>query len=142
MIRRAKPGDLKAIVELTMEYIEKHEPYPFCRADKDRITDTIRTAVTGAGNFSWVNEVDGKVEGTLCAAAHDFAFYQRKQISVLIFYNRVPGGAGLVKKFVKWFISRPALRAATIIMEISNPRLDRHLLKLGFKPMTMYVGER
>jgi len=142
MIRKAKPSDVNAIVKLTLEHIEKNDPYPFCRADKDRIKGSIKVAVSGPGNFAWVNEVDGVVEGALCAATHDFAFYQRKQVSVLVFYNRKPGGAILMKKFVKWFIGRPAIRACTIIMETANPRLDKHLMKLGFKPMTMYVGER
>ena len=142
MIRKAKPSDVNAIVGLTLEYIEKMDPYPFCRVDKDRVKDSIKVAVSGSGNFAWVNEVDGKVEGVLCAATHDFSFYQRKQVSVLVFYNRKPGGAGLMKKFVKWFIARPAIRACTVIMEVPNPRMDRHLVKLGFKPVTMYVGER
>jgi hypothetical protein len=149
-IRNATPSDIKAITELGIESLEINDPYPELRIDPYKVKDMATTVVSSASNFAWVSEIDGEVVGAVCALSHDCMFYERKQLSVVMYYCRVPKDGGrLIKKLVKWYRKRPALKLCMFTLEAGrdpiekakSEKVGRFLIKLGLKKeLPNYVG--
>jgi hypothetical protein len=143
MIRNATPSDIKAITELGIESLEVNDPYPQLRIDPDKVKDMATDLVSSAANFAWVSEIDGCVVGAVCGLSHDLMFYERKQLSVVMFYCRVPGDGGrLIKKLVEWYYTRPILKLCVFTLESNaDPKLGDFLVKMGLKrELPNYVG--
>lgn len=145
MIREAKPRDIDAITRLGIESLEVNNSYPTLRIDPAKVRTMATELVSSASNFAWVSEKDGKVVGAVCGLVHDLMFYERKQLSVVMFYCREPGDGGLlIRKLVKWFHSRPVLKLCMFTLEPdADPRIGRFLVKMGLsQEMPNYVGAK
>jgi hypothetical protein len=143
VIRNATPSDIKAITELGIESLEVNDPYPELRISPGKVKEMATELVTSAANFAWVSEIDGEVVGAVCGLSHDLMFYERKQLSVVMFYCRVPGDGGrLIKKLVDWYYSRPILKLCIFTLESnSDPKIGQFLVKRGLKrELPNYVG--
>ena len=142
MIRPANHGDIDILVELGIESLEVNDPYEELRIDKDKIRAMAKEVVSSASNFSWVSEKEGKVVGAVCGLSHDIMFYERKQLSVLLFYCREPGDGGLlIRRLVKWFHTRPILKMLVFTLERgADPKIGQFLGKLGLdRELPVYV---
>ena len=145
MIRKAKPCDIDIIVELGIESLEVNDPYPELVISTSKIRAMALDLVSAPSNFAWVYEKDGIVIGAVCGLVHDIMFYERKQLSVVMFYCREPGGGGLlIRKIVQWFNSRPALKLCVFTLEHgADPKIGEFLIKLGLKrELPNYVAVR
>lgn len=144
MIRKAGPGDIEHIARLGIESLMVNDPYPELRISQHKVRDMAQELVTNAANFAWVAENEkGEVVGAVCGLVHDIMFYERKQLSVVMFYCREPGAGGfLIRRLVKWFRSRPILKLCVFTLESgADPRIGDLLVKLGLKrELPNFVG--
>jgi len=143
MIRKAVPGDIDIIVELGIESMEVNAQYPELLVSESRIRELMRELVSGSSHFVWVDEIGGRVVGVVCGMVHDIMFYERKQLSVVMLYCREPGGGGfLVRKMMKWFRSRPALKACVFSVENGlDDKIGEFLIKMGLqRKLPTYIG--
>lgn len=131
MIRKAKLGDVPAIVDLAIESVS-HNPIPV-QVDPAAMREMVETCINPA-HFVWVSEVDGVVVGALVAMVQRGFWFKGLQASVLLYYTRKPGdGAKLIAEFARWCKSRSGIKLAIFELEPeSDPRLEKYLARLGF----------
>ena len=144
-IRPAKHSDIAAITELSMESLEVNDPYPCLMPSISRTREAITSLVSGAAHFTWVHEREGKVIGAICGMVHDLMFYERKQLSVVMLYCREPGGGGLlVRRLMRWYRSRPAIKACVFTIEnCIDEKLGKFLITMGLqRRLPTYIGVR
>lgn len=134
VIRKAVPADIRAIVELGVEALELN-PQPGMVIDRLKVKEVATDCVSSARHFAMVAEVNGMVEGAVCAFANENLFHKRQQASVVQFYTRAPGeGIKLLRELLKWYQSRPALRALYFTLEHrADPRIIKMLRRLGLQ---------
>jgi hypothetical protein len=144
VIREAKTKDIPKIIELGIESLTINDPYPELRIDKQKVRQMAIELVSGASNFAWVYENDdGEVVGAVCGLMHEIMFHERKQLSVVMYYCREPGGGGfLMRKLVRWWKTRPGYKMCVVSLEEgSDPRIGRILMKAGLnKQIPTYAG--
>lgn len=131
IFRNANVKDIPAIVDIAVESVSR-DPLPL-RIDLAAMTETVRTCLAPA-HFSWVAEHEGKVVAAMGACVQPGFWFERLQCSVLLYYTRVPGaGLPLLREFVRWVKSRPAIKLAVIELEPGvDPRLVRFFKRVGF----------
>ena len=131
MIRKATPDDIPEIVELAVTSVSQN-PLPVI-IDREAMREQALSCLSPA-NFLWVSEVDGKVVGAVAAAVHQSFWHERNVCSVLLYYSAFPGeGVKLIREFVRWVKSRPAIKIAVMELEPeSDPRLTLFMKRLGF----------
>jgi hypothetical protein len=129
--RRAKPGDVDAIVDIAIESVSV-DPLPV-KIDRSAMTETVRSALNPA-HFAWVSEVNGRVVAAVIAVVQPSFWFTRLSCSVLLYYTRVRGaGLPLVREFARWVKSRSAIKMAIIELEPGvDPRLVQFLRRVGF----------
>lgn len=129
--RPAKIHDIPAIVDLAVESVSIN-PLPV-KIDRAAMADTTRANLNPA-HFTWVTEVDDQVVAAVVACAQRSFWYRGLQVSVLLYYSRVPGaGTPLIREFADWCKSRSGVKVAVIELEPdADPRLVRYLKRLGF----------
>lgn len=136
-------ADVGAIIELGIESLEVNDPYPELRISRDKIRNMTIEIVSSASHFAWVDDRDGRIVGAVCALSHEMMFYERRQLSVVMFYCREPGGGGfMIRQLVKWFKTRPILKLCMFTLEHgADPRIGELLVKLGLnRELPNYVG--
>lgn len=130
-IRRAKPSDIDAIVDIAVESVSR-DPLPV-KVDRQAMRETAVTCLNPA-HFMWVAEQDGKVVAAVAACVQPSFWFERLQCSVLLYYTRVPGaGLPLMREFARWVKSRSAIKLAVLELEPNtDPRLVKFLKRVGF----------
>lgn len=133
-IRKAGPGDIPGIVALGLASLEK-DAYENLIISPDKAKALAQECVSATCNFAWVVEKDGEIVGAVCAIVTDMLFYERKQASVVQFFCNEPGqGVKLLREFMKWCESRPAIKMACFTLEYNaDPRIGLLLTRLGLK---------
>ncbi len=131
IFRKATMSDIPAIVDIAVESVSK-DPLPV-RIDREAMAETAKTCL-GPAHFVWVAEDAGKVVSAMGACVQPAFWFERMQCSVLLYYSRVPGaGLPLLREFVRWVKSRPAIKLAIIELEPGvDPRLVRFFKRVGF----------
>jgi hypothetical protein len=131
IFRKANVNDIGAIVDIAIESVSRN-PLPV-RIDREAMADTARECL-GPAHFAWVAEDKGKVVAAIGACVQQGFWFERLQCSVLLYYSRVPGaGLPLLREFVRWVKSRPAIKMAIIELEPEvDPRLVRFFKRVGF----------
>lgn len=130
-IRRAKPSDIDAIVDIAVESVSR-DPLPV-KVDRQAMRETAVTCLNPA-HFMWVAEQDGKVVAAVAACVQPSFWFEKLQCSVLLYYTRVPGaGLPLMREFARWVKSRSAIKLAVLELEPNtDPRLVKFLKRVGF----------
>lgn len=136
VFRKATLRDVDAIVSIGVESVSK-DPLPL-RIDKGAMAEMIADGM-GPAHFLWVAEQDGEVVAAMGAYVQRGFWFERLQCSVLLYYSRVPGaGLPLIRQFVKWLKSRPAIKMAIIELEPGvDPRLVKFMKRAGFARESM-----
>jgi hypothetical protein len=131
VIRRARPSDLPAIVELAVESVSIN-PIPV-KINRDSMRETADQCLQPA-HFLMVSEIDGVVVGAWAACVQPSFWYDKLQCSVLLHYARVPGEwVKLAREFSRWVKSRSGIKVAVIELEPeSDPRIIQFLTRIGF----------
>ncbi|MDX1505324.1 MAG: hypothetical protein R3221_06385 [Spongiibacter sp.] len=131
MIRKAKPQDIPAIVELAVESVSNN-PLPV-KISREAMRETIQQCM-GPAHFCWVSEIDGVVVGAVVACAQPSFWFERQQASVLMYYSTRRGEtAKLLRELARWVKSRPTIKVCVFEAEPeSDPRLLAFLRRLGF----------
>lgn len=131
IFRKANLNDINAIVEIAIESVSRN-PLPV-RIDREAMADTARECL-GPAHFVWVAEDNGVVVAAMGACVQQGFWFERLQCSVLLYYSRVSGaGLPLIREFVRWVKSRPAIKMAIIELEPEvDPRLVRFFKRVGF----------
>jgi hypothetical protein len=132
MIRRAVPSDIQAIVELGIEALNKGA-YKNMVVSRTKVEEMARLCVASPANFAFVAERDGVVGGAVCGFVNECLFYERKQLSIVQFYCRIPGeGIKLIREVLRWARGRPAIKLIVFSMEHdADPRIGLLLKRLG-----------
>ncbi len=134
IIRKATPSDIKGIIALGLASLEK-DAYENLIISPDRMQALAQECVSASCNFAWVAEKDGLIVGAVGAIVTDMLFYERKQASVVQFFCNEPGqGVKLLREFMKWCESRPAIKMVCFTLEYNaDPRIGLLLNRLGLK---------
>ena len=129
--RPATLRDLDAIVDLAVESVS-NDPLPV-KNDREAMRETAQSLINPA-HFMWVTEVDGEVVAAVGACAQRSFWYRGLQVSVLIYYSRVPrAGAPLLRRFAEWCKGRSGIKVAIIELEPGAPAsLIKYMRRLGF----------
>ena len=131
--RKAKMGDLAAIVDLACESVSR-DPLPV-KVDREAMLETGK-ALLNPAHFLWVGEDDsGNVVAAVAATAQKSFWFRGLQCSVLLYYTRTPGaGAMLMREFARWVKSRSGIKVAVLELEPNTDiRMIRFLRRLGFE---------
>ena len=134
MIRKAKPGDLEAIVALGVEALEQ-DAYEELVISEAKVRDVATHCISSANDFVWVSEKDDVIRGAFVASIRDMLFYERKQASVLMYYcHEVGDGARLIREFLRWARSRRIIKMIEFTLEPgADPRIGKLLERMGLK---------
>lgn len=135
MLRKAKPQDIPAIVDLAVESVTTVSPIEELVIDREAMAETARICLQPA-HFMWVSEIDGEVVGAVAAQVVPGFWFKKLQCSVLLHYSRVPGEwVKLMREFSRWVKSRSAIKMAIIELEdvhSDDPRMTSFIKRLGF----------
>tara|TARA_R110002096_G_C14661910_1_gene728357 strand:+ start:43087 stop:43530 length:444 start_codon:yes stop_codon:yes gene_type:complete len=134
IIRKAVPNDIEAVANLGIEALNK-DKYDKLIICKDKVLAVARECISSANNFCWVVEKDSKIVGAVTAIVHPMAFYERNQATVVQFYCTDSGqGIKLIREFLKWAKSRPAIKMVCFTLECkADPRIGKLLERLGLE---------
>jgi hypothetical protein len=142
MIRKATPDDIRAIVELGLEALNKGA-YKNMVVSREKVEALAIQGVSSARNFAWVAEKDGFIGGSLVAIVHECMCYERQQASVVQWYCKIPGdGISLMREFIRWADSRPIIKMKVVSLEYdADPRIGNILIRLGLNiTLPAYIG--
>lgn len=133
MIRKAKPQDIPAIVDLAVESVTTIAPIPQLKIDREAMRDTADLCLQPA-HFAYVSEIDGEVVGAVVAQVLPGFWFQKTQASVLLHYSRVPGEwVKLMREFASWVKGRSNIKMALIELEdCHDEKVARFVRRLGF----------
>lgn len=134
MIRRARPQDIPAIVELAIESVTTVSPIEELIIDPEAMRDTAEQCLQPA-HFLYVSEIDGVVVGAVAAQVVPGFWFKKLQVSVLLHYSRVPGEwVKLMREFARWMKGRSGIKLGIIELEdVHGERMVRFLKRLGFE---------
>lgn len=129
--RRAKLGDVPAIVDIAVESVSR-EGLPLT-IDRESMGETAKACLNPA-HFMWVAEDDDKVVAAFAGFVQKGFWFEKMQCSVLLYYTRVPGaGIPLMREFAKWVKGRSGIKMAVIELEPdADPRLVSFFKRVGF----------
>jgi hypothetical protein len=132
LIRKAKPSDIPAIVELAVESVSRN-PLPL-KINRQSMVNMLTQGISCSADFVWVGEVDGVVKACVAAKTGNGFWFERQQSSVCMFYTKTPGlGIELLREYARWVKSRPSIKLAIFSLEPdADPRLAKLLQRLGF----------
>lgn len=140
MIRKAKPQDIPAIVDLAFESVSTIDPIPELKIDREAMADMARQCMEPA-HFLYVSEIDGMVVGAVGGHVSPGFWFRGLQLSVLLHYSRVPGEwCKLMKELSRWMKSRSGIKLAILELEPSragDSRIVAFAERLGFSRQTM-----
>ena len=140
MIRKAKPQDIPAIVDLAIESVTTIDPIPELRIDKEAMEDMARQCLEPA-HFLYVSEIDGVVVGAVAVHVSPGFWFRGLQCSVLLHYSRQRGEWGkLMREFSKWVKSRSGIKVAVLEFERNaDHRMIAFMARIGFGRVTQNV---
>lgn len=129
--RKATLADMNSVVDIAVASVSR-EALPV-KIDRDAMAETAKTCLNPA-HFIWIAEDDGKVVAAFAACVQQSFWFTKLQCSVLLYYTLVPGaGLPLIREFVKWVKSRPAIKLAVVELEPGvDPRLVSFFKRVGF----------
>lgn len=132
IIRKATPSDIAAVADLGIEAL-KIDKYDKLIIDREKVVAVARECISSSNNFCWVVEKDSEIVGAVTALVHPMAFYERSQATVVQFYCKESGqGIKLIREFLKWAKSRPAIKMVCFTLECkADPRIGKLLERLG-----------
>lgn len=132
-IRKAKPQDVDAIVELAVESVTTIAPIPELKIDRDAMRDTVELCL-GPAHFCMVAERDGEVVGAVVAQVMPGFWFHKLQCSVLLHYARETGAwVKLMRALAEWIKGRSGIKMAIIEIEACHdPKVLRFVERLGF----------
>ena len=135
MIRKAKPQDIPAIVELAIESV-MIDPIPVT-VSREAMAETAEVCMQPS-HFCYVSEIDGVVVGVVAAQVSPGFWFEKLSCSIAMHYSTVPGEwVKLMRELSKWIKSRSGIKMA--IMEVEphhDERIIRFLKRLGFARQT------
>jgi len=141
VIRKAKPQDIKAIVELAVESVSI-DALPV-DIDREAMKSEAEICLQPA-HFLMVSEIDGVVVGAVAAQVAPSFWFRGLNCSVLLHYSRVPGEwVKLMRELSKWVKGRSRIKVAIIELEPvhqENPKMIRFLKRLGFGRESMNLS--
>jgi hypothetical protein len=131
VIRKAKPSDLDAIVDIAVESVSRN-PLPV-KIDREAMRDQADQCLQPT-HFLMVSEVDGVVTGALAAFVSPSFWHHKTTCSVLLHYSRDTGGwVRLMRAFATWVKSRSNIKIAVIELEPEHgEKMQRFIKGLGF----------
>lgn len=129
--RKAKPGDVDAIVDLAVESVSR-DALPVT-VDRDAMRDSAMRNLNPA-HFMWVTEFEGKIVAAVAAIVQPIFWGKGLQMSVLLYYSRVKGaGIKLLRNLAEWMKGRHGIKIGIIELEPgARDSLIRFMKKLGF----------
>lgn len=132
-IRKAKPQDVDAIVELAVESVTTIAPIPELKIDRDAMRDTVELCL-GPAHFCMVAERDGEVVGAVVAQVMPGFWFHKLQCSVLMHYARQSGAwVRLMRALAAWIKGRSGIKMAILEIEACHdPKVLRFVERLGF----------
>lgn len=130
--RSAKLLDIPGIVDLAVESVSV-DPLPVT-ISRTAMRETLQEVIGKPAHFCWVAMKDGKVVASVAAMSSFGFWFERQQVSVLLYYTRVAGAClPLLREFARWVKSRPVIKLAVFELEPgADKRLARTLARLGF----------
>ncbi len=143
IIRKAKPQDVAAIVELAVESVTTIAPIPELKIDRDAMRNMTELCLQPA-HFCMVAERDGVIVGAVAAQVVPGFWFHKLQCSVLMHYARESGAwVKLMRALAAWVKGRSGIKMALIEVEdCHDPKVLRFIERLGFtRPSTnrMYI---
>lgn len=145
MIRKAKPADIPAIVELAVESVTTISPIAV-KIDREAMKEHAELCLQPA-HYLYVSEIDGVVVAAVAAAVTPSHCFVKLSCCVLLHYSRVPGEwVKLMRHFAEWARGRSGIKTAILEVEDNNPKIIKFMAGIGFSRQTtncMYVrGEQ
>lgn len=139
MIRKAKPDDVPAIVELAVKSVSIN-PLPL-KIDREAMREQAMQCLQPA-HFLYVSEIDGVIVGALAAVVLPGFWHEKCACSVLLHFSTQPGQwVRLVKVFADWVKSRSTIKVAVFELEPETPEKVVHFLqRLGFTRRSQNVS--
>lgn len=133
IIRKAKPQDVPAIVELAVESVTTIAPIPELKIDRDAMRNMTELCLQPA-HFCMVAERDGVIVGAVAAQVVPGFWFHKLQCSVLLHYATDTGAwVKLMREFAKWVKSRSGIKMALIeIEDCHDAKVLRFIERLGF----------
>ncbi|WP_445012165.1 GNAT family N-acetyltransferase [Vreelandella stevensii] len=133
IVRKAKPQDVPAIVELAVESVNIIAPIPELKIDRDAMRETVMLCLQPA-HLCLVAEHDGVVVGAVVAQVLPGFWFHKLQCSVLMHYARESGAwVKLMRALAKWVKGRSGIKMALIEVEdCHDPKVLRFIERLGF----------
>tara|TARA_R110000765_G_scaffold195825_8_gene301314 strand:+ start:5478 stop:5924 length:447 start_codon:yes stop_codon:yes gene_type:complete len=133
MIRKAKPQDVAAIVELGVESVSTINPIPELKINREAMRETAEICLNPA-HFCMVAEKEGVVVGALVAQVLPGFWFHKLQCSVLLHYATESGEwVKLMREFARWVKGRSGIKMALIeIEDCHDPKVLRFIERLGF----------
>jgi hypothetical protein len=131
VIRKARPEDLDAIVDLAVEAVSR-SPFPV-KNDKAAMKETASICLQPA-HYLCVSEIGGQVVGALAAQVMPSFWHEKLSCSVLMHYSSVPGEwVKLMKHFSQWVQGRHGIKVAVIeLEEFHGEKMIRFIKRVGF----------
>ena len=131
MLRKAKPSDLQAIIDLAVESVSRNPIQ--VKIDMEAMRDQAEQCLMPS-HFLMVSEIDGAVVGAVAAFVSPSFWHEKTCCSVLLHYSRVPGEwVRLMKAFSEWVKSRTNIKVAVVELEPEHDaRIIRFVKRLGF----------
>lgn len=131
MIRKARIADYESILAITPALLSL---YPHLIPNQKAIKHLFTECISGAQNFAWVSEVNGRIVGCLFAVTYDHLWAQKKSNTVLAWACRESGeGVSLLREYRRWLDGRPAIRRGGFQFDIDvDVRIYRVLEACGF----------
>lgn len=138
VLRRAKLSDVDAIVDLSVESVQRN-PLPV-KIDREAMKETARSLLNPA-HFLWVSELNGEVVASVAACVEKSFWYRGLQCSVMLYYGRKPNAClPLLRELAKWMKSRSGIKVGVMELEPeADPRILRALHRMGFSRESMNV---
>lgn len=122
---------------LTLIYDRLVSTFPSLRIDKAVLGSSMRIIKSSSQHFYRVN--GGNI---IIAQTETLPFSTRKQCSLVVWLGNGEG-INLFKEWMRWVEGRKAIRLATFTPMVDDPRLDRFLIKSGFRRLGgVYIWER
>lgn len=141
MIRKAKPQDIPAIVDLAVESVKKNWAGHPMKPDPEAMKEWLEIGLNPA-HYLFVAEIDGEIVGAAGAFVSRSFWYKGLDCAVMLHYSRKHGQwVRLIKHLSEWMKSRSGIKMASIVLEeqLDEPKYINFLNRLGFSLTTSAV---
>ena len=128
MIRPARLNDIDSMLEIALLTARC---YPL-RPDKLKIRQLLIESISSAANFSYISEDDsGVIKGALVAFSSPGLWFERKHLSVELFYTTIRGdGIAMLRRLMEW--KGRGIKVSTVSFTVDE-RLGKLFARFGFR---------